>query len=118
MLPVIEAEYTRAWVGCRTARGGDRLAAKTDMVSASTMAALLLLLEATENRVRARFRAASAPAGTVVAAVLAWVVLFGSEFLVLEVVALIGVAGCSDRGQQRCRASPGGSPAGAAAAVA
>ena len=44
---------------------------------------------AAKNRVKARFRQASTPIGKVVAAVLLWVVLFGSKFLVLEVVALV-----------------------------
>ena len=44
---------------------------------------------AAKNRVKARFRQASTPIGKVVAAVLLWVVVFGSNFLVLEVVALV-----------------------------
>ena len=44
---------------------------------------------AAKNRVKTRFRQASTPMGKVVAAVLLWVVLFGSKFLVLEVVALV-----------------------------
>ena len=44
---------------------------------------------AAKNRVKARFRQASTPMGKVVAAVLLWVVLFGSKFLVLEIDALV-----------------------------
>jgi hypothetical protein len=39
--------------------------------------------------VKARFRAASTSIGKVLAAVMLWAVLFGSKFLVLEVVALV-----------------------------
>jgi hypothetical protein len=42
-----------------------------------------------KNWVKARFRQASTPVGKVVAALLLWVVLFGSKFLVLEAVDLI-----------------------------
>jgi len=38
---------------------------------------------AAKNRVKARFRQASTPTGKVVAAVMLWVVLFASKFLVL-----------------------------------
>jgi len=44
---------------------------------------------AAKNWVKARFRQASTPTGKVVAAVMLWVVLFGSKFLVLEAVALV-----------------------------
>jgi hypothetical protein len=49
----------------------------------------LSLLTAVKNWVKARFRRAETPAGKVVAAVVLWVVLFGSKFLVLEAVDLV-----------------------------
>ena len=59
------------------------------LLTAVLLKGVLEIVVAAKNRVRARFRQASTPAGKVVAAVLLWVVLFGSKFLVLEVVALV-----------------------------
>ena len=59
------------------------------LLTAVLLKGVLEIVVAAKNRVKARFREASTPAGKVVAAVLPWVVLFGSKFLVLEVVALV-----------------------------
>jgi len=59
------------------------------LLTAVLLKGVLEIVVAAKNRVKARFREASTPAGKVVAAVLLWVVLFGSKFLVLEVVALV-----------------------------
>lgn len=69
-----------------------RVLSETFTLSLLTAVVLKCVLEVVvlaKNAVRARLRAASTPAGTVVAALLLWVVLFGSKFAVLEVVALI-----------------------------
>ena len=57
------------------------------LLTAILLKGVLEIVVAAKNRVKARFRQASTPMGKVVAAVLLWVVLFGSKFLVLEVVA-------------------------------
>jgi len=57
------------------------------LLTAVLLKGVLEIVVAAKNRVKARFRQASTPIGKVVAAVLLWVVLFGSKFLVLEVVA-------------------------------
>jgi hypothetical protein len=57
------------------------------LLTAVLLKGVLEIVVAAKNRVKARFRRASTPMGKVVAAVLRWVVLFGSKFLVLEVVA-------------------------------
>lgn len=57
------------------------------LLTAILLKGVLEIVVAAKNRVKARFRQASTPIGKVVAAVLLWVVLFGSKFLVLEVVA-------------------------------
>jgi hypothetical protein len=57
------------------------------LLTAVLLKGVLEIVVAAKNRVKARFRHASTPIGKVVAAVLLWVVLFGSKFLVLEVVA-------------------------------
>jgi hypothetical protein len=57
------------------------------LLTAVLLKGVLEIVVAAKNRVKARFRQASTPRGKVVAAVLLWVVLFGSKFLVLEVVA-------------------------------
>jgi len=59
------------------------------LLTAVLLKGVLEIVVAAQNRVKARFRQASTPIGKVVAAVLLWVVLFGSKFLVLEVVALV-----------------------------
>ena len=59
------------------------------LLTAVLLKGVLEIVVAAQNRVKARFRQASTPVGKVVAAVLLWVVLFGSKFLVLEVVALV-----------------------------
>ncbi|WP_291523371.1 hypothetical protein [Branchiibius sp. NY16-3462-2] len=47
------------------------------------------MVVALKNRVKARFKAATSPAGKVVAALGLWALLFGSKFVVLELVALV-----------------------------
>ena len=59
------------------------------LLTAVLLKGVLEIVVAAKNRVKARFRQASTPIDKVVAAVLLWVVLFGSKFLVLEVVALV-----------------------------
>jgi hypothetical protein len=59
------------------------------LLTAVLLKAVLEAVVAAKNRVKARFRQASTPAGKVVAAVMLWVVLFASKFPVLEVVALV-----------------------------
>jgi hypothetical protein len=59
------------------------------LLTAVLLKGVLEIVVAAKNRVKARFREASTPTGKVVAAVLLWVVLFGSKFLVLEAVALV-----------------------------
>jgi len=59
------------------------------LLTAVLLKGVLEIVVAAKNRVKARFRAASTPTGKVVAAVMLWAVLFGSKFLVLEVVALV-----------------------------
>ena len=53
------------------------------LLTAILLKGVLEIVVAAKNRVKARFRQASTPIGKVVAAVLLWVVLFGSKFLVL-----------------------------------
>ena len=53
------------------------------LLTAVLLKGVLEIVVAAKNRVKARFRQASTPIGKVVAAVLLWVVLFGSKFLVL-----------------------------------
>ena len=59
------------------------------LLTAVLLKVVLEIVVAAKNWVKARFRQASTPAGKVAAAVLLWAVLFGSKFLVLEVVALV-----------------------------
>lgn len=59
------------------------------LLTAVLLKGVLEIVVAAKNRVKARFREASTPVGKVAAAVLLWVVLFGSKFLVLEVVDLV-----------------------------
>jgi len=59
------------------------------LLTAVLLKGVLEVVVAAKNRVKARFRQASTPIGKVVAAVMLWLVLFASKFLVLEVVALV-----------------------------
>jgi hypothetical protein len=59
------------------------------LFTAVLLKAILEVVVAAKNAAKARFRAASTAAGKVVAAILLWLVLFGSKFLVLEAVALV-----------------------------
>jgi hypothetical protein len=59
------------------------------LLTAVLLKGVLEVVVAAKNRVKARFRQASTPTGKAVAAVMLWVVLFGSKFLVLEAVALV-----------------------------
>jgi len=54
------------------------------LLTAILLKGVLEIVVAAKNRVKARFRQASTPMGKVVAAVLLWVVLFGSKFLVFR----------------------------------
>lgn len=59
------------------------------LLTAALLKCVLEIVVAAKKWVRTRLRAASTPVGKVVAAVGLWVVLFGSKFLVLEVVAVV-----------------------------
>ena len=59
------------------------------LLTAVLLKAVLELVVAAKNRVKARFRAAATPVGKAAAAGLLWAVLFGSKFLVLETVDLV-----------------------------
>jgi len=59
------------------------------LVTAVLLKGVLEIVVAVKNRVKARFRQASTLVGKVVAAVMLWVVLVGSKFLVLEAVAFV-----------------------------
>jgi hypothetical protein len=59
------------------------------LLTAALLKGVLEVVMAAKNRVRARLRGASTPTGKVLAAFALWAVLFGSKFLVLEVVALV-----------------------------
>ena len=59
------------------------------LLTAVLLKGVLEVVVAVKNRVKSRFRQASTPIGKVVAAVMLWVVLFGSKFLVLEAVNLV-----------------------------
>lgn len=65
---------------------------ETFTVSLLTALLLKLVLEVVvvvKDRVKARFKAAQTPAGKVVAGLGLWLVLLGSKFVVLELVALV-----------------------------
>ena len=65
---------------------------ETFTLSLLTAVLLKLVLEVVvfaKNKVKARYKEASTPAGKVVVAILLWVVLFGSKFVVLETVAFV-----------------------------
>ncbi|HVN13224.1 MAG TPA: hypothetical protein VMT69_14100 [Kineosporiaceae bacterium] len=59
------------------------------LLTAVLLKAVLEVVVAAKNRVRARFRQASTPLGKVVPALLLWALLFGSKFLVLEAVDVV-----------------------------
>jgi hypothetical protein len=59
------------------------------LLTAALLKAILEIVVAAKNWVKARFRRAETATGKVVAAVMLWVVLFGSKFLVLEAVGLV-----------------------------
>ena len=59
------------------------------LLTAVLLKGILEVVVAAKKRVRARYRRASGPAGKAVAAVLLWLVLFGSKVVVLEAVALV-----------------------------
>jgi hypothetical protein len=59
------------------------------LLTAVLLKGVLEVVVAAKNRVKARLRAASTLSGKVIAAVLLWIVLFGSKFLVLEAVDLV-----------------------------
>ena len=56
------------------------------LLTAVLLKGVLEVVVLAKNRVKGRFRQASTPIGRVVAALLLWLVVFGSKFLVLEVV--------------------------------
>ena len=59
------------------------------LLTALLLKAVLEVVVAGKNRVKARFKAASTPGGKALAGLLLWAVLFGSKFLVLESVDLV-----------------------------
>lgn len=59
------------------------------LLTAVLLKGVLEIVVAAKSRVKARFREASTPVGRVMAAVMLWLVLFGSKFLVLEAVDLV-----------------------------
>jgi hypothetical protein len=59
------------------------------LLTAVLLKAVLELVAWAKDRVKARFKAASSIMGKVGAGFLLWLVLFGSKFLVLELVALV-----------------------------
>jgi hypothetical protein len=59
------------------------------LLTAVLLKAVLELVAWAKDRVKARFKAASSIMGKVGAGLLLWLVLFGSKFLVLELVALV-----------------------------
>lgn len=59
------------------------------LLTAILLKGVLEVVVAVKNRVKARFRAASTQFGKVVAAFMLWLVLFGSKFVVLELIHLV-----------------------------
>jgi hypothetical protein len=59
------------------------------LLTAILLKGVLEVVVAAKKRVAARFRAAETPGGKVVAGVLLWLVLFGSKFVVLEVINVV-----------------------------
>ena len=58
------------------------------LLTAVLLKGVLEVVVLAKNKVKARFRSAEGPLGKVGAALLLWLVLFGSKFVVLEVVDL------------------------------
>jgi len=73
------------------------------LLTAVLLKGVLEIVVVAKNRVKARFRQASTPIGKVVAAVLLWVVLFGSKFLVLEAVAFVSATASASAVSSRLR---------------
>lgn len=65
------------------------------LLTAILLKGVLEVVVAAKNRVKARFRSAATPWGKVLAAVMLWLVLFGSKFVVLEAVRLVFGTGVS-----------------------
>jgi hypothetical protein len=65
------------------------------LLTAVLLKGVLEVVVAAKSRVKDRFRSASTPTGKVVAAVMLWLVLFGSKFVVLELIDLVFGAGVS-----------------------
>lgn len=59
------------------------------LLTAVLLKGVLEVVVAAKNRVKTRFRAASTSLGKVVAGLMLWLVLFGSKFVVLEIIHLI-----------------------------
>ena len=59
------------------------------LITAILLKGVLEAVVVVKNRVKARFRAATTPIGKAVAAVMLWLVLFGSKFVVLELIDLV-----------------------------
>lgn len=59
------------------------------LLTAVLLKGVLEVVVLAKNRAKDRFRRATTPAGKLVGAVALWLVLFGSKFLVLELVALV-----------------------------
>jgi hypothetical protein len=59
------------------------------LLTAVLLKGVLEVVVLAKNRVKVRFKAAETPGGKVVAGVLLWLVLFGSKFVVLEVINLV-----------------------------
>jgi hypothetical protein len=59
------------------------------LLTAILLKGVLEIVVAAKKRVAARFRAAETAGGKVVAGVLLWLVLFGSKFVVLEVINVV-----------------------------
>jgi hypothetical protein len=59
------------------------------LLTAVLLKGVLEVVLVAKNRVKVRFKEASTPGGKVVAGLMLWAVLFGSKFVVLEVVGLV-----------------------------
>lgn len=59
------------------------------LLTAVLLKGVLEVVLVAKNRVKVRFKGASTPGGKVVAGLMLWAVLFGSKFVVLEVVGLV-----------------------------
>ena len=59
------------------------------LLTAALLKVVLDVVIAIKNRIKIRFKAAPTAAGKILAGALLWVVLFGSKFLVLELVDLV-----------------------------